>query len=392
MALLDIQIPQMGEGLQEVVIVGLQKKPGDYIKRDELIYSMETDKAVMEVESPYEGILKEWLADEGAVLPIGAPIARIETNAEALSAADAAPTEAGVATQAAPAVSRPVSRHASDVQIPPRTRAYSKEKGLTEDELHAIPAPSGKLMPADIDAYLAAKSAPTPAVETPVSPRPASADYTETPLSQQQRIFVSRIRRSAQLVIPGTMKRSMDWGIIRKRVEDLRAEDFTFRPTDFQTFAYCVGQAAKKHPKFRSTLVGDENVREHHHLNLGIAVARSNGELVTAVVPRSDALDYRDFIETAQERIGTARTGQDQADASTQLLLTYMGAYDILDATPVLVAPAIAVLFIGAAYEQNGRTLANLALTFDHRLINGVEGAEFLKTIVETVKQIEEII
>jgi len=69
-----------------------------------------------------------------------------------------------------------------------------------------------------------------------------------------------------------------------------------------------------------------------------------------------------------------------------------MGAHGILDATPVLVAPAIAALFIGATYEQSGKTLANLGLTFDHRLINGVAGAEFLKTIVETVAQIEELV
>jgi len=390
-ALLEILIPQMGEGLQEVVIVGFQKKPGDPIKRDELIYSMETDKAVMEVESPYEGVLKEWLAEEGAVLPIGAPIARIESTTETASAAPTASAPTASTTAPASPVTRPELRTASDVQIPPRTRAYCKEKGLSEEEMRTIAAPSGKLMPADVDAYLAAKSAAPAPTPTPTA-SPASKDYVEQPLSQQQRVFVLRIRRSAQLVIPAVMKRPVDWGGIRKRVEDLRAEDFTFRPTDFQTFAYCVGQAAKKHPKFRSTLIGDESVREYHHLNMGIAVARPNGELVTAVVPNSDALDYRDFIETAQERIGAAREGQDQADASTQLLLTYMGAYDIVDAIPVLVAPAIAVLFIGAAYEQNGKTLVNLTLTFDHRLINGVEGAEFLKTIVETVKQIEEII
>ena len=396
MALLDIQIPQMGEGLQEVVIVGFQKKPGDRIKRDELIYSMETDKAVMEVESPYEGILKEWLAEEGAVLPIGAPIGRIETDSEALPAASSPAVEAIAPAAIGASAARSAPRTASDIQIPPRTRAYCKEKSISEEEMRSIPAPSGKLMPADVDAYLTAKSAaPVPASppeSTGERAAPASKDYAEHPLSQQQRVFVSRIRRSSQLVIPGTMKRPVAWDPIRKRVEDLRAEDFTFRPTEFQTFAYCVGQAVKKHPKFRSTLVGDETVREHHHLNMGIAVALPNGELVTAVVPRSDALDYRDFIEAAQERIGVARQGQDQADASTQLLLTYMGTYDILDATPVLVAPAIAVLFIGSIYEQNGQTLANLALTFDHRLINGVEGAEFLKTIVETVKQIEEII
>jgi len=387
-ALVDVLIPQMGEGLQEVVIVGFQKKPGDRIKRDELIYSMETDKAVMEVESPYEGILKEWLAKEGEVLPIGAPIARIETEATAPHPATAEP--AAVAEAITPAA-RPAPLPQSDLVIPPRTRAYCRELGLSEAEMATIPAPSGKLMPADVDAYLATRQAAETTAEP--SPQPTvGKGYTEQPFSQQQRVFVARMRRSAQLVIPATMKRPVDWGKIRTIVETLRANDFTFRPTEFQTFAYCVAQATKTHPKFRSTLPSDEMVREYAHTHLGIAVARSNGELVTAVVPEADTLSYPDFINAAQERIQAAREGQDQADAATQLLLTYMGAHGILDATPVLVAPAIAALFIGATYEQSGKTLANLGLTFDHRLINGVAGAEFLKTIVETVAQIEELV
>jgi len=77
----EVYIPQMGEGLQEVVIIKLHKQPGDVVKRDEPFYTMETDKASLEVESPYDGVLREWLAEEGAVLPIGAPIARIEVLA-----------------------------------------------------------------------------------------------------------------------------------------------------------------------------------------------------------------------------------------------------------------------------------------------------------------------
>ncbi len=80
MPLVDVRVPQMGEGLQEVVIIGFHKKPGDTVKRDEILYSMETDKAAMDVESPYDGVVKEWLTTEGAVLPINTPVARIETD------------------------------------------------------------------------------------------------------------------------------------------------------------------------------------------------------------------------------------------------------------------------------------------------------------------------
>ncbi len=194
------------------------------------------------------------------------------------------------------------------------------------------------------------------------------------------------------MVVPGTAKRSLEWGAIRRYAENIRAQDGDLQPSTFQTFAYCVAQAVKEHPRFRSALIGEHTVREYAHLNLGIAVGRANGDLVTAVVPEADTLDYETFVRTAQAHIHSAREGEDQATETTQLLLTYMGPYEITDAVPVLVAPAVAVLFIGAAFEQNGEPTVNLALTFDHRLIQGIEAAEFLRTVVARARQVEQTI
>jgi len=163
------------------------------------------------------------------------------------------------------------------------------------------------------------------------------------------------------------------------------------KPTEFQTFAYCVAQTVGNFPKFRSNLVSDDTAREYAHVNLGIAVARPNDDLVTAVVTSADALGYLDFVAAAQERIKAARDGDDQAGADTHLLLTYMGSFGVVDAIPVLVSPAIAVLFIGSTYEQGGRNVAYLVMTFDHRLINGVEAARFLQAVVAKVEKVEEL-
>ncbi|MER3495716.1 MAG: hypothetical protein C4320_02160, partial [Armatimonadota bacterium] len=83
MTIVDVTIPQIGEGLQEARLVGVLKQPGDRVERDEPIYQMETDKAVMDVESPYAGTLIEWLAKEDSVLPIGAAVARMEVEGPA---------------------------------------------------------------------------------------------------------------------------------------------------------------------------------------------------------------------------------------------------------------------------------------------------------------------
>ena len=422
MPTVEVLIPQMGEGLQEVRIVAFMKQPGEPVKRDELLYTMETDKAIMEVESPSEGVLVEWLADEDAVLAIGAPIARIDTGSAGVGVSERAFIETTALTTGDMAgIDAPTDGKANGAkQIPPRTRAHCRELGISDEEMRRIPAPSGKLMPGDVDAYLAAKAAPgqesaatqdqsatafkgrgsmvsedrDAAAAQPSSDHGAepSQAYAEHALSQQQRVFIYRAKRSAQVVIPATMRRSMEWSPIARFVKAARAADSNSHPTEFQALAYCVAQAVRDHPKFRSILPDDATVREYPHVNLGIAVARPNGELVTAMVPNADTLNYRAFIQTAGERIKSAREIEDQATADTQILLTYLGAYDIVDGVPVLIAPAVAVLFIGSSYEQNGQTLVNLSLTFDHRLINGVEAADFLRTIVAKAQHVDQIV
>ncbi len=402
---LEIRVPQMGEGLQEVVIVGLLKKPGEVVIRDEPLYSMETDKAVLDVESPYSGTLLEWLVSEGDVLPIGAAIARLD-GVEVLCDITLAPV--GSVPVAAPvqneldshALTQPAYRN-SDRIVPPRTRAYCKELGISEGEISLIPCGSTKLLPEDVDRYIETRSngfssvekAPpllemieaTDTVVTKPEVVQVEPDYIEQPVTGLQRIFTSRVRRSAGLVVPGTMTLPMCWDPLAKYVRYQREQDFTFRPTEFQTLAHCAAQATNKHLKFKCTLQGDETVRIYTRLNLGIAVSRHNGDLVTAVVKNADTLDYREFIREARSSISEARDGNDQADADTQLVLTYLGSYGITEAVPVLVQPAVGVLFIGATYPRDKSNWANLTLTFDHRHINGVEAAEFLRSVVKEI-------
>jgi len=133
MPIVDVLVPQMGEGLQEVLVVEFFKKPGDSIRRDEPFDSMETDKATMEVECPHEGTLVEWLAGEGDTLDIGAPICRMEVAEEAAAApvAERAPTSGTPITGGGGG-----NAGASTVDlraVPPRTRAYAKEQGIEDD-------------------------------------------------------------------------------------------------------------------------------------------------------------------------------------------------------------------------------------------------------------------
>ncbi|MBI2190637.1 MAG: 2-oxo acid dehydrogenase subunit E2 [Planctomycetes bacterium] len=399
MPLVDIVVPQLGEGLQEVRILQFLKQTGDPVKRDEPLYEMETDKAAVEVESPCDGRLREWVARAGDILPIGGLIGRIEVEGDVPrpEAVPAPPPQSAIPAVSVPAAAgasgpaaRP-DREAGDGHsgplIPPRTRAYCKQLGISEEETRVIPAQTGKLMPEDVDRYRAAKACPSEKGESLIPPT-LPTGFRDIPLSSQQRVLLYRLKRSAQLVIPANLSRPVEWHAIRHSVQTWKQLQVEPHPSEFQTFAYCVAQVVRGHPRFRSSLVGEETIREHEHLHLGIAVQRENEDLVLAVVPRADTLDFLSFVGAIQERIRAARDGRDQGTAPAQLHLTFMGPFEIRDAIPVLVAPAAGVLFVGSAYEENQKLVAHLSLTFDHRFINGVAAAQFVKGIAEQVQKV----
>lgn len=386
MANVPITIPQIGEGLQEARVVAFLKNPGDSVHRDEPIYQMETDKAVMDVESPIAGTLVSWSAKVDDIVPIGGEIALISTT-ESVEA----PSEA-----ATPAEKENSARETSTALgvIPPKTRAYAKEKGLSTAELEKLAAGKQKLLPADIDAFLSSASAMKAS-----GAKANRGEFTEEKLSSKQRLLASRLSRGSQLVVPGTISASVLWEeveSVRKEYKDAGGE---FSPSAFTLFAYGVAKALGEFSGFRSTLVGDDTVRTYHHCNLGIAVGLPGDELVIARVDHADTLAWKPFALATRAQIEEARSGKDQANESVTVSLTNMQNFGLRDAIPVVVSPAIATVFLGEVYfgldQADGRTprrFANVAITFDHRLINGVGAAQFLQKIKFNVENIRDLI
>jgi pyruvate dehydrogenase E2 component (dihydrolipoamide acetyltransferase) len=388
MPVISVRIPQIGEGLQEARLVAVLKQPGEYVKRDEPIYQMETDKAVMDVESPYEGTLVEWLGQPDDILAIGAEVARMEVA----NAVEEAPVH-GAHVTSAPAQSEPVAATVSSARnanVPPRTRAYAKEKGIGDDQLATIPSAGGKLMPTDIDAFLAGGA----------GAGTSNDRYSEQAVPQKQRLLASRLVRGAQLVVPGTMTVVTQWEAIEHARARLKAGGGEFQPSSFTMFAYAVTQALKRFPAFRSTLVGEDKLRTYNHVSLGIAVSLPGDELVLAVVEDADTLDWRTFAQRTRERIDLARSGKDQANEAMTISLTNMQSFGLRDAVPVVVPPAVATLFLGETFfdldpsseTPKLRRVANMALTFDHRVLNGVGAAEFMKAVKQNVETIGSLI
>lgn len=389
----SVRIPQLGEGLQEALLVEFLKQPGDQVRRDEPLYTMETDKAVTEVESPYDGTLVAWTAEVSTVQKVGAAIATMEVaeGVEEMAAghgpADSAPAPAVPAKAAA-------AKPARARGIPPRTRKYLREKGLL-DVADQIPSKTNKLMPEDVDAYLAAQAAgdgaaaPSGSVETDT--------FSEAPLPKTQQTLNFRLVRGAQVCVPVTISAEVDWtAIVTARAAAKEAQGDA-APSALSMLLWCVARAMQEHPKFRSTLGADgTTLRTYKQASVGIAVALPDDLLVTAVVEDADALAWPEFATTVSKQIELARGGQDQATAATTLSVTNMGSVGIRSGVAAIVAPAVATMTLGETYvsavvdQQSGqvstRRLAMLTLSFDHRVINGAGAAEFLNKVRREVE------
>jgi pyruvate/2-oxoglutarate dehydrogenase complex dihydrolipoamide acyltransferase (E2) component len=379
----SLYVPQIGEGLQEARIVAFLKQPGDTIKRDDPIYQMETDKAVMDVESPYEGTLVSWSAKVDDVVPIGAEVGVMSVGAGTEVAA--APSHGPATTESAPTTATSAGSSASSTGlqgIPPRTRAYAKEKGISDEVLLSVRFSGSKLMPADIDAYLSGQGGAV-----------SSLGYEEKQLGGKQRVLNSRMVRSNALVVPGTMTVVASWTPIEHERARLKSGGGEFQPSAFTMFAYAVAKAMSEFPAFRSTLAGDDKMRTYKDASLGVAVALPGDELVLAVVDKANTLNWAGFAGELRSKIDAARGGKDQAHEAVTVSLTNMQAFGLRNAIPVVVAPSMATIFLGEVFhdiEEGGgiRRVVNLTMTFDHRLANGVGAAEFLNKIKEYVETI----
>ena len=387
MPVISVRIPQLGEGLQEALLVEFLKKPGDQITRDDPIYVMETDKATTDVESPYDGTLLEWTVEVGSVLEIGSVVGKMEVAAgvketpfghgPAGLAAAASASATGAATTATKTV------RSSKVMIPPKTRKYLKEHNLLE-VANEIPATGTKLTPEDVDTYLAGGGVDV-----------SSDQYAIEPLAKSQVILNYRLGRAAKACVPVTIMTDVDWTKVASAREKVRSGG---GPTGFAMACRAVVLALMDHSKFRSSLNADgKSLKVFHNVNLGVAVALPGDEMVTAVIKDANTLSTEDFFAAFSTQIEMARDGKDQADESTTVTVSNIGKAGMRIGIPAIVAPAVATLAIGESFEHpvpvgdsfKFKTMVTATLSFDHRIANGIGAANFLNDVKAKIEAFE---
>jgi pyruvate dehydrogenase E2 component (dihydrolipoamide acetyltransferase) len=442
-ALVTIVMPQMGESLAEGTLVKWLKAPGDRVARDEALFEISTDKIDTDVPAPAAGILKEILVHEGQTVPIGEPVALLESadagrdgpgdpEPPALPAADVAPaarqerapeTSGGHFTSShapqlvsfkrgAPA---PEAKPAARRSYSPAVLETARRGGITLETLTALEGSGhgGRITKADVTRFLERRGQVFPGrtsvdASAPHTATEAPPEYVYRPGPDDRRVAMSPVRRriahhmtwSARMSPHATAETEVDMSRAAQRVERWRESPHRDpgAPVTYTVLAaLAAGKALLDFPVLNSSVVGDDLVLKPH-VNLGIAVALADSdELIVPVVHRADELSVDGIARAVHDLASRARSRglrPDDVQGGT-FTLTNPGIFGGLRGTPILNQPQVAILGLGAITRRplviNDaiaiRPIMNVSLTFDHRATDGMVAFRYLARVRQLLQE-----
>ena len=404
----SLTMPNVGEGVTEGEIVRWLKQLGDFVARDEPVVEIETDKAIVEIPSPYEGTLTSILVPEGETVPIGTAIAEI-TTADSVApepAPAAAPPTPEPARAPAPAAEpSPASRPQASAAAggySPAVRRLATEHGIDLSLVSGSGA-HGRVTRQDVLRHLehpAAEAAPPPSTTAPLTPAPAPT----APPAEGERIRLSATRRAiarhmseAHATIPiAWMAIEADVSglvelrrLARAAFEDAHGVRLTYMPF----FVRAIAHTLREHPALNASY-SEDGVLRHSRLDMGIAVATDSGLLV----PVLRAADSKSLAQLAGELLdlgerARARTLTHEELTGATLTIDNTGAFGSLISQPIVPLGQVAIVTTEAIRRElriipgddgdafGPRSVMNLAISFDHRALDGAEAGAFMAAL-----------
>ena len=428
----DVEVPALGELITEGTLAQWLKKPGDAVAADEPIASLETDKVSVEVPSPVAGVMTEQLAAEGDNVAVGSVIARIDQNATASVAAPASePAEAAAAATTNPAgagetpalrgdehapepamadaeaaegdqittLSPAVRRAVLEFHVDPtKIRGTGKDGRLTKDDV--VAAAQNASSPAQAGAQAEAKASVTSETKPPApGPRPAPGNRQEerVKMTRLRQTIAKRLKEAQNNAALLTTFNDVDMSAVidaRARYKDLFEKKHGIRLGFMGFFVKAVALAAKDVPSVNASIEGDEIVY-HDYLDVSVAVSAPKG-LVVPVVRDADRMSFAEIEKAIAEFGKKAKEGALTADdmAGGTFTISNGGVFGSLLSTPIINPPQSAVLGMHRIEERpvvkDGQIVAKpmmyLALSYDHRLIDGREAVTFLVRVKEAIE------
>ncbi|MGB2460816.1 MAG: dihydrolipoamide acetyltransferase family protein [Flavobacteriaceae bacterium] len=420
MAEYKLLLPAMGESVDEATVTQWLKNEGDIIEVDDAVVEIATDKVDSEVPSEISGKLLKKLVEENQVVRVGEPLAIIETSEELpeVEEPEESPAEipeppevkADFLESKAKEILAPptptVPTTSGDTYFSPLVKSIAKKEGLTEAELQQIPG-TGKnerVTKKDILQFLQSRSSqPNP------NPAPAQTTTTSKPesggnraLSRMEQLIADHMHKSLQTsahvqsFIEVDVTELWDWREgIKQSFFQREGEKITFTPI----FMMLTAQVLRDFPLLNSSLEGNQIIHKRN-INLGMATALSDGNLIVPVVKNADQLSLVGFTKRVNDLAKRAREGTLQPDdvQNGTYTVTNVGMFDSLMGTPIINQPQLGILALGAIRKVPAvvetdkgdfigiRRKMILSHSYDHRIINGAMGGLFIKALKERIE------
>ncbi len=406
-----VTMPKLGFDMAEGVLVRWAVAEGETVEKGQLLAEIETDKATVEVESPYSGTVLKHIVPEDSIVPINDPIAVIGEAGEDISGLDfTAPEAVGAAAKDEPApaaaeTTTSVAVAETDGSLPDGVRASPLARNMAQANQINLAnvkgtGPMGRIVKKDIEAYLAAGPGTVPTRAMP-SVAPAFA----TPAAEDRTVKLTKLRQA----IGRRMTESKQWYPhfyvtydyeldrlmqVRKELNAMLADDGEkLSVNDFIIKA--VALTLRQYPNLNASL-GEGEVIHHGHINVGVAVAVEGG-LLTVVCHDADAKTLRQIAAEVKEKAGRVREGKVQPDdvSGSTFTTSNLGMFGVDEFTAIINPPEAAILALGGARQtpvvKNGELAVGwrmkATISVDHRVSDGAEAAEFMRALASYIEQ-----
>jgi pyruvate dehydrogenase E2 component (dihydrolipoamide acetyltransferase) len=408
----QITMPKLSDTMLEGTLVKWHKKPGDKVAIGDVIADVETDKATMEMEAFDDGTITELLIPEGGIVKVGDPIANLEggtpsakktTPAPAASPAAASTPSKAAATvvSGVPFTPRPKARTTANgdrVKASPLARKIALERGIDLARIQGT-GPAGRIVAADIPANASAASrSATPSAAAVRIDVPFTDADKKIPLSGMRRTIAERLLASKQQIPHFYLTMEIDAGPLSKLRKEVNAaaEESGAPKVTFNDFVLlAAARAAAQHPKVNAAFAGD-SVVEYADVNLSVAIAVEDG-LITPVIRKADKLSLREISSAVKDLAVRARGKKIKPEEyqGGTLTISNLGAFGVDSFYAIVNPPQAAILAVGAIVKKPvvnaqdqivpGHRMT-IALSGDHRVVDGAVGAEFLAAIRKSLE------
>lgn len=418
MKTINIPLPKIGESTTEAKIVEWLKKPGDFIKRDELFAVIGTDKVDSEIFSEYEGTLKEILVKEGEEVSVGTPICTMEVDDAVEENSGVILIEAKRNEESLKDFSTPLHSSQNDkTQLTPRNselvsflspivRKMAAENGLSLEDLQKIngTGENGRIRKQDVENFLKPReqSSSTPFVEEKLQLKVELGEALE-PLSKMRKLIAENMEKSWRSIPHVTT--FMDVNVtklvaFREENKEKFLQENAVKLTYTHLIMKAVIDAIKVYPTLNSWF-NNEELLEKKNINLGFAAALPDGNLIVPNIKNAQNLSVTEIAQQVSE-IGTrAKNGKLKPDdiQDTTFTVSNTGMFGSESGTPIITRPQVAVLALGNILrrawiiEENGeekilpQSVMTLSLSYDHRIVDGALASKFLTEIKKNMER-----